>query len=238
MTLRQTRCSSCGASVGKDLEYCIECGTRVARQSRVSLKVFAWGSTVGALVVGLALLLSASSDNPAPDERLVDESAASPQTSPAATTAAAELRTGPIRASRVTCSSELPDYPCAALIDRDPTTAWNEPRGGEGAKITVFFDGTVRVTAVTFENLADDEGLMRNGRARMVEIHLTDSAALTTVELESGHGPYRVVTVPDPTTSLEIHILTTYPGEHYEGHDPFEELALQELTFAGITSAP
>ncbi len=237
MTLRQTRCPNCGASVRQNLGYCIECGTRVARQSRVSLRLFAWGSSIGALVVGLALLFTGS-DNPAPDVRLVDESAASPQTSPPSTTAAAEIRTGPIRASRVTCSGELPDYPCAALLDGDPTTAWNAPRGGEGAEITVFFDGTVRVTAVTFENLADDEGLMRNGRARMVEIHLTDSAAVMTVELESGHGPYRVVTVPDPTTSLAIHILTTYPGEPYGGHDPFDELALQELTFAGITSAP
>ncbi len=189
------------------------------------------------LVLGMVLLL-ANSDGQTPDDPASDELTVSSTAPTPSTTAVADLGLGPLRASDVTCSSELPDFPCHALIDGDPTTAWNVSGGGEGAEIRVVFDGSTRVTTVVFDNLADDEGLTRNARAHMIEIHITDSGAVAAEELDSGHGPYRVRVAPDSTESLVIHILSTYPGEHYDGLEPFEELALQEVTFTGIIAAP
>ncbi len=185
-----------------------------------------------------AVLVLANGDDrvpgvPAPDEPIVTSTAPPPPT-----TVPADLGPGPVRAADVTCSSELPDFPCHALIDGDSATAWNALGGGEGAEIRVQFDSPVRVTTVIFHNLVDDEGLIRNARARMIEVRLTDTGAVTTSELGSGHGPFRVSVTPDPTTGLVIRIVSTYPGEHNNGLEPFEELALQEVTFAGIVSTP
>ncbi|MEE9298192.1 MAG: discoidin domain-containing protein [Acidimicrobiia bacterium] len=199
--------------------------------------MLAGASALSILVLGMVLLL-VGSDGQTPDDPGRDELTALSAAPTPSTTAAADLELGPLRASDVTCSSELPDFPCHALIDGDPTTAWNVPGGGEGAEIRVVFDGPTRVTTVVFHNLADDEGLTRNARARMIKIHITDSGAVAGEELDSGHGPYRVRVAPDPTESLVIHILSTYPGEHYDGLEPFEELALQEVTFTGIIPVP
>jgi len=40
--------------------------------------------------------------------------------------------------------------------------------------------------------------------------------------------------LPDPTASVSLHILDAYPAEHYGGQEPFDEFALQEVTFFGI----
>ena len=86
-----------------------------------------------------------------------------------------------------------------------------------------------------FHNLGDDERLLRNARIESVEVHIGGSGAIVSAELESGHGPYRVRVPPDPTEDLVIHIRSSHPGEHYAGLEPFDELALQELTFTGVT---
>ncbi len=191
------------------------------------------------IVLALAAVLMFAGDNEqTPGSPALDEPITTSTAPPPSTTAPANLGPGPVRAADVTCSSELPDYPCHALIDGDATTAWNALGGGEGAQIRVQFDGQVRVTTVVFHNLADDEGLIRNARARMIEIRLTDTGAVTTFELGSSHGPFRVSVTPDPTAGLVIRIVSTYPGEHNNGLEPFEELALQEITFAGIVSVP
>ena len=236
MKPRQRTCWDCGAAVGVGAMYCTACGALQPRQRRPSWRVLAGAFAVSILVLGMVLLV-VSSDGQTPDDPALDEPTGLSAAPTPSTTVSADLRVGPFRASDVTCSSELPDFPCDALIDGDPTSVWNAPGGGEGAEIRVLFESPMRVTTVVFNNIADEEGLMRNARARMIEIHLTDSAAVATAELESGHGPYRVSIAPDPTAGLVIHILSTYPGEHYGGHEPFEELALQELTFTGIIPA-
>ena len=53
------------------------------------------------------------------------------------TTTAAILET--LHPSAITCSSELPDFPCSNLIDGDPATEWQAPNGSIGAVITVEF---------------------------------------------------------------------------------------------------
>jgi hypothetical protein len=203
-----------------------------------ALVVVVAASAAGVLVLAAFLVLAGGDDETPGPSPALDEPITTSAAPPPSTTAPANLGPGPVRATDVTCSSELPNYPCHALIDGDVTTAWNALGGGEGAEIRVRFDGQVRVTTVIFHNLADDEALTRNARARMIEIRLTDTDAVTTFELGSGHGPFRVSVTPDPTAGLVIRIVSTYPGEHNNGLEPFEELALQEITFAGIVSVP
>jgi len=188
------------------------------------------------LAVGAILVFTGGDDEagggPALDEPVVTSIAAP------STTVPARVELGPVRASDVTCSSELTDFPCDALIDGDTTTVWSPVGSGEGAEIRVEFDSPVRVTTVVFVNVPGEAELVRNARANEVEIRLTDTGAVTTAELGSGHGPFRVSVTPDSTSGLVIRIVSTYPGEHLNGVDALEELALAEITFAGIGSAP
>ncbi len=183
------------------------------------------------------VLMFAGGDDQTPGPTALNEPITTSTAPPPSTTTPADLGPGPVRAADVTCTTELPDYPCHALIDGDSTTAWNALRGGEGAEIRVQFDNPVRLTTVIFHNLVDDVALNRNARARMIEIRL-DTGAVTTSELESGHGPFRVSVTPDRTSGLVISIVSTYPGEHQDDLEPFDELALQEVTFAGFVSVP
>ena len=232
-----TRCFNCGA-VGDGGRYCIECGAPVTGQKWSPKRALLAALAASVLALAAAIVVFAGGDDQTPSPAALDQPITTSTAPPPSTTAPANLGPGPVRATDVTCSSELPDYPCHALIDGDATTAWNALGGGEGAQIRVRFDGQVRVTTVVFHNLANDEGLIRNARARMIEIRLTDTGAITTFELGSGHGPFRVSVTPDPTAGLVIRIVSTYPGEHNNGLEPFEELALQEITFAGFVSVP
>jgi len=188
------------------------------------------------VVFVLGVVFVFRSDDPTPDVAAAADSTTTSSVVPTTTTT--NITIGPLQPSDVTCSSEIPNFPCHALIDGDPTTAWNTLGSGEGAEVLVEFQDTVRVTAVVLHNIGDDAGLTRNGRAREIRVNLTDSVAVATAELESGHGPYRVSISPDPTSGLVIRIISIYPGEHYQGLEPFEELALQEISFSGVASTP
>ena len=197
--------------------------------------VFAVFALSALSIVGVIVVLGSGSSDEV-DGR--DGLPAVPTTNVAAvstTAASAPAGIGAVRASEVTCSSELAEHPCHALIDGDPTTAWNAPNAGVGAEFSVEFEGEVRLTGVSFRNLDDDARLMRNARIREVEIHLFGSPSVTTAEIASGHGPYRVRVPPDPTTGITVHVLSTYPGEHVGTLEPFDELALQAVTFTGTT---
>ena len=228
----RTICSNCGAA-GDGARYCTECGELATWHKRRSRTMLAG---VAGVIVVLGVVFVVRSADPAPDAATpVVDTTTSPVVS---TTTATNITIGPLQPSDVTCSSEIPGFPCHALIDGDPTTAWNTLGSGEGAEVSVEFEDTARVTAVVFHNIVDDASLTRNGRAREIRVNLTDSVAVATAELESGHGPYRISISPDPTTGLVIRIISTYPGEHYQGLEPFEELAMQEITFFGVASTP
>ncbi len=82
--------------------------------------------------------------------------------------------------------------------------------------------------------LVENEGPLRNAHLKIVGIHLDDTGAVRTAEIGSGHGPYRISVVPDPTTSLSSYVVASVPGWHYQGREPFDEPILPEVTVFGI----
>ncbi len=151
-------------------------------------------------------------------------------TGPTTTTTLPPARIFP---TAVACSSELPSFPCSALVDADGTTRWNAADGGVGAVVEFFFDPPIRLTEVVFENVTDEERYARNARIRRLQVATDDDPVTRWVELLDVTTPQRVEVSSEATAMLRMVVSAAYPGQAFEGRAPFEELALADIGFVG-----
>lgn len=156
----------------------------------------------------------------------------------ATTTTAAILET--LHPSSISCSSELPDFPCSNLIDGDPATEWQAPNGGIGAVITIEFAAPVTISEVKLTNIPDDARFMRNGRIR--EVVATAPPSLAVIRPDFADSNQRAVGFGHHdwagVTSLVVEVTRAYPGQSVGDLPPFAELALAELEIVGHPGAP
>ncbi len=138
-----------------------------------------------------------------------------------------------LRPVRVECSSELASFPCEALIDGDPNTDWSAEAGGWGATVTFFFSPPVQITEVIFHNVEDPERFARNSRIKGLEVALDDLFQTTVAELQDLREPQSIRVPSLRTSRLTIAVTSAYPGQAYEGREPFSELVLAEIEFRG-----
>lgn len=139
----------------------------------------------------------------------------------------------PIRAD---CTSDLPSFPCEALIDADPDNSWNAQAGGVGTVLTFLFSPPVQIAEVIIYNLEDTERFKRNARIKGIEIVIDDLVQATIADLDDTNEPQRVQLRSLRTSSVTITITSAYPGQTYEGREPFPELAAQRILFYGRVS--
>jgi hypothetical protein len=151
----------------------------------------------------------------------------------ATSTSLADLLLAELRPVSVDCTSELAHFPCEALIDDDPNNDWNAREGGVGVEVTFYFSPPVQITEIVFRNVEDPERFARNARIRGLEVSLDDVSQATIAELPDSQAPQRVQVRSLRTSRLTVTITSAYPGEAYEGREPFFELALQEIEFFG-----
>lgn len=155
-------------------------------------------------------------------------------TSTTTTTTQPTLNIVELQPIRVRCSSELDAFPCEALIDDDPTNSWNATAGGfPGTEITFFFSPPVQITEMFVYNLDDEERFLRNARMKGVTLTLNDLPQATVTELEDTNQPQRVELRSLRTASVTLRIDSAYAPQSFEGQEPFEELAAQEILFYG-----
>lgn len=156
-----------------------------------------------------------------------------PATTASTSTTAVEVQVERLSPIRIDCTSQLAAFPCEALIDDDPTNSYNATEGGVGAEITLLFSPPKQITSVFFHNLEDEERFLRNARIKGVEILVDDLEQSIVAELDDTNTPQEVTIGSIRTSSLKIRITSAYPGQSYQGHEPFPELALQEINFFG-----
>lgn len=134
---------------------------------------------------------------------------------------------------RIECSSELPDYPCAALVDGDEMTRWNAVEGGVGAEIRMVYDRPVQIVSIDLVNPGDEETFTRNARIRGMEILVDDEVEVTVVELEET-GVTQTFSLETRLTSIvTFRVTSAYPAQSYQDLEPFAELALAEIRVWG-----
>jgi hypothetical protein len=134
------------------------------------------------------------------------------------------------------CSSQLAAFPCTALTDNDPDNRWNATEGGIGADLTFLFSPPVQITELFIDNVQNEERFRRNARAKGLEITTDDIVQSIIVELDDTNAPQKVQIGSIRTSSLTITITSAYPGQTFEGKEPFTELAMQQITFYGRIS--
>ncbi len=197
-----------------------------------------------ALLIGLTLVAAACVGGEADP---TTSTSASTTTSTIATTTtttiATTTTTGPtttttlpparIFPDAVTCNTEFPNFPCSALIDADGQTRWNAADGGVGALLEFEFNPPIQISEIAFDNVTDAAPFTRNARAHWLKITTDDLPGATWVELLDASTPQRVDFPTLATTMVRIEITATYPGQTYEGLNPFDELALADVDFSG-----
>ena len=98
-------------------------------------------------------------------------------------------------------------------------------------RITVYNVKTAGSNLV-FQNVEDSKSFSRNFKARDILITTNDSEFLLNKELENDNTS-QWVDVNTTTSYLKIDILSSYPGIEVSGSNPFDECAIQEITFYG-----
>ncbi len=155
------------------------------------------------------------------------------ETTVAPVTTQPTLPIGVLTPIRADCTLTLDGFPCEALIDDDPDNRWDATAGGIGAELTFFFAPKVQITEMFLVNVTDEEGFLRNARIRGIEVIIDDLPQAIVTELDDTNDPQRIQIGSLATSSLTITITSNYPGQSYEGKEPFRELATQEVTFYG-----
>jgi hypothetical protein len=228
-------CAACGSPNIASNRHCEQCGARLQRTQTPVAPQPMLRTTAGAralvvlsaIVLGVALLALVINLFGGGDAEVAD--------APVSTvTTLASLPIGELTPIRADCTLTLPSFPCDALIDDDATNRWNASDGGIGAELTFFFSPPVQITEMFLINIDDDEGFTRNARIKGIEVVIDDLSQSTIVELDDTNSePQRIQIRSLRTSSLTITISSAYPGASFDGKEPFQELALQEVQFYG-----
>lgn len=228
-------CASCGSSNDPANRHCDKCGARLARgqmpvapqpmlRTTAGARALIVLATVVLAVAVLALAFNVFGGG--------GETAESTSTTSGTTLAVTAI--GPLQPIRVECTSELTSFPCTALIDGDPTTSWNAENGGIDVEITFLFSPAVQITEMLIDNLDDQGRFLRNARMKGIEVTVDDLVQATVVTLEDTNDESQRVQIRSlQTSSLIIRITSAYPGQTYDGNEPYPELAAQEISFYG-----
>lgn len=240
---RPAICSSCGTHNPAANKHCEACGARLGKsQMPVApppmVRATPGGRALGVLAaVVLLVALGALLVN---IFRSDDGTANPPETSTTTSSTVPIIEFVELRPFTVTASSELSGFEALNLIDGESSTYWNdEGLRGVGAELTFTFQQAVQISEIAIQNLLDEEKFRRNYRIKGVEITTDDLAASVNHTLENSSDE-QIIRIPSLETKiLTIRVLTTYPAEAWtdaatgESKTPFDELALQAVSFFG-----
>jgi hypothetical protein len=246
---QEVQCPSCGSSNSAANRHCEECGARLhqaslpvaprpAVQTTAGVRAAIVISSVLAAVVLIALIVNAFGG---------DEPAATTVAGNGTTVVSApgtEPDPAPIPVIRVTCDPEgIPGFPCDNLIDGAPTEYQvnYEELSAAGGEIVIKFSFAqpMQITRILWENITDEARFRRNYRVKSVNVKTEDSNLEVPLPLEddSGLQDHRYETFLSGTTTVSLTVRTVFPSEVVDGQEPFNELAIEEITFVGYQAS-
>jgi hypothetical protein len=123
-------------------------------------------------------------------------------------------------------------WSCENLYDGDKSTWQDNSLACKDGWIEFNFAKELYIEFLVFQNVEDSKSFTRNHKVRDILITTSDSQFSLDKELENDNTS-QWIDVNATTSYLKIDILSAYPGEEISGSQPFEECAIQEITFYG-----
>jgi hypothetical protein len=247
-------CPSCGATNPPNNRHCEECGARLrqgplpaaprpAVQATAGVRAVVALSGLLGVVVLAALLINLFSDNDSGSTTtLTGDTTSTTETDP--------VVPGEIDILEAVCVPAGLEgaFGCGNLIDgtdNEFQLNWNELPGTEQfIEITLTFAQPMVVQRIDWTNIADPDRFRRNYRAKGLRIDAEGNPVPHPQELqdEPGPQPQQFNFAAIRANWVRITITTAYAAEVVNDFEPFDELAISEITIIGYpaldTSAP
>ncbi len=123
-------------------------------------------------------------------------------------------------------------WSCENLYDGDKSTWQDNSLACKDGWIEFNFAKELYIEFLVFQNVEDSKSFTRNHKVRDILITTSDDQFSLDKELENDNTS-QWIDINATTSYLKIDILSAYPGEEISGSQPFEECAIQEITFYG-----
>ncbi len=236
-------CPSCGATNPANNRHCEECGARLrqgplpaaprpAVQATAGVRaVVALSGLLGVVILAAFLINLFSDEDPATSTTVPGDSTT--------TTNGEVVVPGQIAILRATCDPLGLEgaFGCANLIDESAEEFqinWNDlPTIDQTVVITLTFAEPMVVEKIIWTNVVDDERFRRNYRAKSLIIAAEGNPVPHPQELRNEPGDQEFNFAAIRSNTITITILSTYAAEVVGEFEPFDELAINEITVVG-----
>ncbi|MEX2622240.1 MAG: zinc ribbon domain-containing protein [Acidimicrobiia bacterium] len=236
-------CPSCGASNPPNNRHCEECGARLrqgplpaaprpAVQATAGVRaVVALSGLLGVVILAAFLINLFSDEDPASTTTVPGGSTTTTNDEP--------VVPGQIAILRATCVPVGLEgaFGCSNLIDESDAEfqlGWNDlPANEQIVTITLTFAQPMVVEKIIWTNIADDERFRRNYRAKSLIIEAEGNPVPHPQELRNEPGLQEFNFAVIRSNDITITILSVYPAEVVGEFEPFDELAINEITVVG-----
>jgi hypothetical protein len=129
------------------------------------------------------------------------------------------------------------DFSCTNLIDSNAGSYqvnYNElPEGEKEVEIRLTFPQPMEVTRISWTNLEDEARFRRNYRAKGITIEAEGNPFVVPQELQDAPGEQGFDFATIRANFIIITVQSVYQAEVVEGTEPFDELAIEEITVIG-----
>ena len=138
----------------------------------------------------------------------------------------------PISCSSSSSYNDGDGWSCDNLYDGDKSTWQDNSLACKDGWVEFNFAQELYVEFIVFQNVEDSKSFARNHKARDIIITTNNEDFLLNKELENDNTS-QWIDVNASTSYLKIDILSAYSGVEVSGSQPFDECAIQEITFYG-----
>ena len=124
-------------------------------------------------------------------------------------------------------------WSCEKIYDNEPSSWQDKSLECADATLEFTFSKDIYFEFLTYENLDDSKSFKRNFKPRDLLITSEEDGFSIEYELENQNTSTQWIDLNTTTSVITIQILSAYPGEEFNGAEPFPECAIQEITFYG-----
>ena len=241
----QIRCNNCGNNNLPSVKNCKECGLLLVRPlsnygatELPTRKEVPGIRAVFFLALIIPLIAGASYFyNTRLAEEVIEEIEIVEQTTSTSTTTTLQsilkVQTPISCAASSTYESNNPnDFSCENLYDNDYTMWQDNSLSCQDAWLEFTFPKEVFIEFIVIQNAEKSSSFKRNYKIRDLIITSDVEGQQIQKELEN-RNTEQWIDINATTAFLRIEVLSAYPGEEFNGQNPFEECAIQEIRFFG-----